>query len=153
VDKQYVTFKLNNKEYGIDIKNVREITNFTEFTEIPNTLDFIAGLINIRGTVTPIIDLKKRFNLDGDSKLEDKKEKRIIIINIRDKQVGFIIDDASSVITLSENQVDKPPAIISKVIKDFIVGVGKLEDELILILDLERTFDITEKEELLKIEV
>lgn len=152
MDKQYVTFKLSDKEYGIEIKNVREITDFIEYTEIPNTLNFIAGLVNIRGTVTPIIDLKERFGIKDENSLDEKEEKRIIIINIDDKQMGFIIDDASSVITLKSDQVEKPPSSIVKVIKDFIVGVGKLDDKLILLLDLEKVLDMEERKEILELD-
>ncbi|MBU5426229.1 chemotaxis protein CheW [Tissierella pigra] len=150
MDRQYVTFNLRNEEYGVEIKNVQEITELKEYIKIPNSPKFIVGMVNIRGTITPIIDLKERFNLINEN---EKKDKRIIIINLDGKQIGFMIDDASRVITLRDEQIDSPPEVISKRISEYITGVGKFDKKLILILNLERILTMEEKEEVLKMEV
>ncbi|NLB89123.1 MAG: purine-binding chemotaxis protein CheW [Syntrophomonadaceae bacterium] len=149
MERQYVTFKISNQEFGVDIQNVQEITNFVECTQIPNTPKFIAGIVNIRGTITPVIDLKERFNYNNDD--NDEKNKRIIIANMEEKQIGFMIDDASSVLTLNENQIDEPPEIIFQNNDNFVIGVGKIEEKLIQILDLEKILTVEEKEEVFKI--
>lgn len=129
---------------------MQEITELKEYIKIPNSPKFISGMVNIRGTITPIIDLKERFNLFNKN---GKKDKRIIIINIDGNQIGFMIDDASRVITLMDEQMDPPPEIISKRISEYITGVGKLDDKLILILNLEKVLTMEEKEEVLIMEV
>jgi len=148
MDKQYVIFKLNNEEYGMDIENVREIIVYKNCTKIPNAPKFIEGMIDIRGCVTPIINLKKRLNLD---EKDDIKDQRIIIINIKEKQVGFIVDDASQVLTLSEKQIEDPPEIIMSSTREYIVGVGKVENKIILLLDLEKVLSKEEKEDISKL--
>ncbi|MCK9444353.1 MAG: chemotaxis protein CheW [Tissierellaceae bacterium] len=147
MERQYVTFTLNEEEYGVEIKNVQEITDFDEYTKIPDGPKFLLGMVNIRGTITPIIDLKKRFNI---SRVNGNKEKRVIIINIKDKQIGFLIDDASRVLRLNDNQIDNPPDIISRNIRNYVIGIGKVDEKLILILDLEKILTAEEKEEALK---
>ena len=147
--RQYVTFKLNGEEYGVDIKDVQEITDFEGCTEIPDMPKFIKGIINIRGTITPVIDLKERLKI---IKANEKNDKKIIIINVEGKQIGFIIDSASRVLTLNDEQIDPTPEIISEVVENYIIGVGKLGEELMLILDLKKMLTIKELEEVLKIE-
>jgi len=150
MENQYVIFKLNNEEYGVDIKNVQEITEYKDCASIPNTPKFIVGMINIRGSITPIISLKKRFNLDNE---DEFKEERIIIINIKGKQVGFIVDDASQVLTLTEQQIEDPPEMIMDRSEDYIVGIAKVEKKIILLLDLEKVLSKEEKQEIINIEV
>ncbi|KXG74675.1 chemotaxis protein CheW [Thermotalea metallivorans] len=105
-ERQYIIFQLGSEECGIDIMHVREITKLKETTKIPNVPDFIDGVINLRGSIIPLINLKKRFNLE---ETEVKKNSRIIIVTIGEKQVGFIVDDASQVVTLKEEDIENPP--------------------------------------------
>ncbi|OHW62479.1 chemotaxis protein CheW [Andreesenia angusta] len=144
-EKQYVVFRLDNEEYGIGIMNVREIIPYKESIKVPNTPDFIEGIINYRGNVTPIICLKKRFNI---SKRVEDGNTRIIVINIGDRQVGFIVDEASQTIKLDESEIDPAPSIVSSVEREYIDGVGKKEDRLIILIDLGKILTEGEREEL-----
>jgi purine-binding chemotaxis protein CheW len=149
-EKQYVIFKLGSEEYGIYIMNVREITEFKETTKIPNAPSFIDGVINLRGSVIPVINLKKRFNLE---ETDIKRNSRIIIVTMNEKQVGFIVDDASQVLTLKEEDIDNPPEIIAGVDRKYIVGIGKVDEKIIILLDLAEVFSKEEKREIEKMDI
>ncbi|WP_372995558.1 chemotaxis protein CheW [Lutispora sp.] len=143
VERQYVIFKLEDEEYGVDIKNVREITVNKTTTRIPNTPDFIDGVINIRGDTIPIIDLKKRFNIA--EKEINGKAKRIIIVNVEDKLVGFIVDDASQVIRINTDDIENPPEILTGINRSYISGIGKVNERIIVLIDLERLLSYKER--------
>lgn len=144
-EKQYVIFTLDSQEYGIDIMNVREITEFRDNTKLPSAPDFVDGVINLRGNVIPVINLKKRFNLQN---TDIDENSRIIIVAIMEKLVGFIVDDASQVITLKKEDIKDLPHIIEDAIRKYIVGIGKLNERIIIFLDLISVLSKEEKEEL-----
>lgn len=144
-EKQYVVFKLENEEYGIGIMNVREIIPYKESVKVPNTPNFVEGIINYRGSVIPTICLKKRFNINQD--VQDSNT-RIIIINLDDRQVGFVVDEASQTIKIDDADVDPTPNMISNVDMNYIIGVGKREDRLIILIDLEKILTEDEREKL-----
>ncbi|WP_069649828.1 chemotaxis protein CheW [Caloranaerobacter ferrireducens] len=144
-EKQYVIFKLNQEEYGIEISNVKEITDYKEGIKVPNASGFVDGVINLRGDVVPIINLKKRFNLDI-TKIE--KNSRIIITNINEKLVGFVVDDASQVLTINDDDVESPPELILNGNRQFITGIGKVDDEIIIILNFKEALSEEEKQNL-----
>ncbi|AFS77999.1 chemotaxis protein, CheW-like protein [Gottschalkia acidurici 9a] len=145
IEKQYVVFKLGEEEYGLDIMNVSEIILYQETVKLPNVPSFIDGIINYRGSVIPIICLKKRFNIE----LKDNDHNtRIIIININDNQVGFIVDEASQTIKIDDNDVDPAPDIVSGIDIKFITGVGKINDRLVLLVDLEKVLTDEERKEI-----
>lgn len=145
MDKQYVVFKLENESYAVDIKNVSEITELKESTKVPNAPNFVDGIINLRGNVIPIINLKKRFNIE-DGKLS--KETRIIVVNINDKKTGFVVDAASEVLTINEKDIDPPSNIITGEDRQFIIGIGKVKERILIILDLEKILSEEQKQEL-----
>jgi len=145
MEKQYVIFKLGNEEYGVNIVNVKEISEFKESVKIPNTPKFIDGIINLRGDITLIINLKKRFNLEENGTNSDT---RIIVINIKNKQVGFVVDEASQVIRIRDEDIEPAPDLIAGVDRKYISGVGKLEDKIVLLLDLEYILTDDEKEKI-----
>ncbi|MBU5437485.1 chemotaxis protein CheW [Tissierella sp. MSJ-40] len=150
-ENQYVVFKLGKEEFGIDIMNVKEIVPHQDSIQIPNTPSFIEGIINFRGSVIPIINLKKRFKLDYD---EITKDTRIIVITLEEKQIGFIVDEASQTVRLDDDQIDEAPDIISGVDRRYITGVGKLDEKRLLILiDLEKVLSDNEIDEINKLEV
>jgi purine-binding chemotaxis protein CheW len=149
-EKQYVIFKLGSEEYGIDIMNVREITEYKETTKIPNAPYFIDGVINLRESIVPVINLKKRFSLE---ETDIKENSRVIIVSMKEKQMGFIVDEASQVITLKEEDIDNPPDIIAGVDRKYIVGIGKVDEKIIILLDLVAVFSAEEKREIEKMEV
>ncbi|SNS94993.1 purine-binding chemotaxis protein CheW [Anaerovirgula multivorans] len=144
-EKQYVIFKLSGEEYGVEINHVQEITEYKKATTVPNVPNFIEGIINLRGNITPIISLKKKFNL---VESEIKENNRIIIINLKSKQVGFIVDDASQVLTMDEKHIENPPEILTGIDRQYIIGIGKVDEKIIIMLDLEKILTEEEKEEI-----
>ena len=147
-EKKYVIFKLGEEEYGIDIMKVKEVTEYKETVKVPNTPDFVEGIINLRGDVTPIISLKRRFGLNHDTALETT---RVIVVNLEDRLIGFIVDDASQVLSLDDNQIDSAPEIVTGIGKKYIEGIGKVENRMIIMLDLLQVLDEDEKKELMDV--
>ncbi|MCT4595948.1 MAG: chemotaxis protein CheW [Anaeromicrobium sp.] len=140
-EKQYVIFKLDNESYGVDIMNVKEIIEYKETVKVPNTLDFIEGIINLRGEIVPIVNLQKRLKT-GNTKVTN--ETRVIVINMEDRQVGFMVDEASQVMRISEENIEPAPELVAGIEKKYIMGVGKLENNIVILLDLK--FILTEDE-------
>ncbi|EOD01668.1 chemotaxis protein CheW [Caldisalinibacter kiritimatiensis] len=149
-ENQYVVFKLGKEEYGIDIMNVKEIGPYQESTKVPNTPSFIEGIINYRGNVIPIINLKKRFNLDDKGVTNNT---RIIVISLNDKQIGFIVDEASETLRIAEDDIDPAPDMITGIDRKYITGVGKVDDRLIILIDLEKVLSEEEKKEIHNMEI
>ncbi len=150
-EKQYVVFNLDKEEFGIDIMNVKEIIPYQESIQIPNSPDFIEGVINYRGNVIPIINLRKRFKLEAD---DVTKDTRIIVISLEEKEIGFIVDEASQTLRLNEEQIDPTPDVISDIDRRYIIGVGKVdESRLVILLDLERILSNKEIDEINNLEV
>ncbi len=146
---QLVIFTLGKEEYAVEIMRVKEIVPYKEPVKIPNTPRFIEGVINLRGEIIPIISLKKRFNLVDDLINE---QTRVIVVNVEGKQVGFIVDDASEVLTMHDDQIDIAPEIITGIDRNYIAGIGKLEDRILILLDLNKIFTDKENEDLKKIQ-
>ncbi len=132
---QLVTFTLGDEVYGIDILAVQEIIRMQNITEIPRTSDYVEGVINLRGKVIPVIDLRKRFNLLIS---EESKDTRIIVVEIENKIIGMIVDSVSKVLRLPSSYVEPPSPIVGGVDSNYIKGVGKLNDMLVIILDLSK---------------
>lgn len=149
-EKQFVVFKLDEEEYGIDIINVKEIGVYKEPVKVPNSPKFIEGIINYRGEVIPIVNLKKRFNLNN---LIINKNTRVIVININNKQIGFVVDEASQTIRLDESEIEKAPEIVTGIDSEYITAVGKKDDRLILIIDLEKVLTDNEKQKINSLEI
>ena len=139
-----VTFRLGNGEYAIDIMQAKEIIKMEKITLIPNAPEFVEGVINLRGNIIPIIDLKKRFNLE---ETEGDKNTGIIIVKIEDVDMRIIIDAISKVVSISNSDIQPPPPVLSGIGQKYIKGVGKLEDKLLVVLDLEKLFASDEEEE------
>lgn len=132
-----VTFRLGTGEYAIDIMQAKEIIKMEKITLIPNAPDFVEGVINLRGNIIPIIDLKKRFKLEEAS---GDRNTGIIIVKIDDIDMGIIIDAISKVVSISTSDIQTPPSMLSGIGQKYIKGVGKLEDKLLVVLDLEKLF-------------
>lgn len=142
-ERKYVIFRLDKEEYGVDIMAVKEVSEIKESIRVPNTPNFIDGIINIRGDITPIINLKKRFNILDDDSIKDNS--RIIIVNIKNKLVGFLVDEASQVLSIDEKNIDPTPEIIAGADRLYIQGIGKLENRMVIILDLEKVLNEDEQ--------
>lgn len=146
---QLVVFKLRQGdavcEYGVSITSVQEIIPVAEPTRLPQTLDFIEGIINLRGKIIPIIDLKKRFNM-GTS--EVTPETRSVVVDVEGKTVGIIVDEVSEVMRLPVDSIEPPPAVIGGIASDYITGVGKLDDRLLILLDMDKILSEGERADL-----
>ena len=145
-DQQFVVFKLHTEEYGIDIKKVQEIVHMQEITKVPQCSQFVEGIINLRGRIIPVVDLKKRFY---GAKTEIGDNTRIIVIDLGNQVLGIIADEVSEVLQLAENMIDPPPSIIMQMSSgNGVKGIGKLEDRLLILLDLTKAFSLEEKEQI-----
>lgn len=146
---QLVSFKIANEEFGVDILNVQEINKMTQITRVPNAPDFVEGVINLRGRVIPIIDLRTRLKLE---KKEHDKDTRIIVVEIAGKTVGFIVDAVKEVLRIPTSIIEPPPQLATGIDSDFIRAVGKLEDRLLILIDLEKVLTEQDKEQLKSVE-
>lgn len=130
---QYVVFKLNDENYGVPIKYVETVEKLTEITRVPGAPHYINGVINLRGEVIPVMDLRKRFELEYVSVTDDS---RIIVLSVDEVSVGILTDSCSEVITLDKEQVDKTYGLTISFEDDYIEGIGKFDDRMIIILDI-----------------
>ncbi len=145
---QLVTFSIGEEEFGVDILKVQEIIRTMEITKVPRAQDFVEGVINLRGKVIPIIDLRRRFGLD--SKPHDK-DTRIIVIEINNMIVGFVVDSVSEVLRIPAGTVEPPPPVVAGVESEYISGVGKLQDRLLILLDLDKLLSSEDLESLTQV--
>jgi purine-binding chemotaxis protein CheW len=145
---QLVVFKLANEEYCVDIQQVREIIKVLDVTRVPKAPDFIEGVINLRGQITPVLDLRKRLDLPEFERGEDT---RIIVIELGKNVVGMVVDSVMEVCRLPEKNIDPTPIISTEVGAEFIKGVGKLGDRLLILLDLGIVLSKEEEKQLEKI--
>lgn len=143
-EKQFVIFKVKDEKYGIDIMNIREIAPYQRIDRVPNVLHYIEGVTNFRGHVTPIINMKKVFGLDE----EITENERLIVVKIDGKQVGFLVDEASQIIKLNEDEIEKPSQVGVGVNDKFVIGIGKKDDELIILIDLSKVLKAQDIEEI-----
>ncbi|MCP1183593.1 MULTISPECIES: chemotaxis protein CheW [Paenibacillus] len=126
-----IVFKLGSEEYGIEVDKVQTIERMMPITRVPKTLSFVKGVINLRGVVIPVIDLRGRFSLP-ESEYTDQT--RIVIVGVDDMQVGFIVDSANDVIDIKSSAIDSPPEVVGGVKARYLRGVAKLEDSRLLIM-------------------
>lgn len=144
---QLVTFSIAEEEFGVDILKVQEIIRTMEITKVPRAPEFVEGVINLRGKVIPILDLRRRFGLVS---REHDKHTRIIVIEINNMIVGFVVDSVSEVLRIPASTVEPPPPVVAGLESEYISGVGKLEDRLLILLDLDSLLSREEKSALSK---
>ena len=142
---QLVTFRIGEEEFGVDILAVQEIIRLMQITPVPRAPVDIAGVINLRGKVIPIIDLRRRFGL---APRGHDKNTRIIVIEINNIIVGFVVDAVSEVLRIPASTVEPPPPVVAGVESDYVSGVGKLQDRLLIMLDLDRLLSSEDMEAL-----
>ncbi|MBU1675533.1 chemotaxis protein CheW, partial [bacterium] len=135
--------------YGVEILKVQEINGLTKATRVPRTPDFVRGVINLRGKVIPVIDLRRKLGMATGPDTE-KTCNIVVQIRHRDENVtmGVIVDDVSEVLNFSADQIDPPPAFGSGVQAEFIIGMGKLENNVVILLDIEKVLSGSELESL-----
>lgn len=145
---KFIVFKLKNQSYGVDVQQVLSIERIQEITAVPRTSAFIKGVIQLRGEMTPIIDLKERLQL---GETEETDANRILVVQLDDIQVGLIVDSASEVIDIDPAVIEPAPKIIGEIQETFLKGVAKLEERLLILLDLEKVLDLNETNEVREI--
>lgn len=138
---QFVTFTLNTEEYAVDILNVQEINRITEITRVPNSPDYVEGVVNLRGKVIPIINLRKKFGF-GEKPIDDGS--RIIIMEIHGITNGLIVDSVSEVLRIPSSIIEPAPPMSSALNSKFIKGIAKLENRLIILVDIDKLLGRTE---------
>ena len=143
MDRQLVILKLGREHFGVDISAVESIIKAQEITSVPQSLDFVEGITNLRGAVLPVIDLRKRFGIQIQ---EESNDTRIVVINNGQSKIGMVVDGVSEVLTIGEEIIEPTPAVVSSLDTTFITGIAKLEDRLIILLDLDKTLSSEEKE-------
>ena len=138
---QFVTFEVASEEFAVDILSVHEINRMIELTRVPQSPPEVEGVINLRGKIIPVLDLRRRFNMPS---AERDNHNRIIVVEVHGRVIGFIVDKVHEVLRINPSIVEPPPAMVGSIESDFISGVGKLEDRLLILLDLERLFNATD---------
>jgi len=138
-NRQFVVFNIGKEKYGVEISMVREIIKPKEITRIPNMPDYVEGVTNIRGQVTTVFNLRKRLGFPAMEEMD--KSGRIIIVEYEGIPAGILVDDVRDVKYISDEEIDKVPSIISKSKGGkFLTGVGKIKDDLVLLIDLDKIF-------------
>jgi purine-binding chemotaxis protein CheW len=140
--KQYVNLLLNDEKYGIDIMDIEEILRMMDITKVPKAPSFVEGIINIRGKVIPIVDLRKKIGIPA---REYTSFTRIIVVNLRGKQVGFIVDQVEEVLRVDSSLVDKAPVASTSVENQYIKGVARLSTGMVIILNVHHLFGSSEQ--------
>lgn len=140
-DLQVVGFRIGNETYGVRIGAVREIVRVPEITSVPSAPDLIEGVINLRGKIIPVMDLRKRF---GQTQINNDKKNRILVVELDNKLVGFIVNAASEVLKIPPSEVEAPGTLFAESESSCVTGVGKLKGRLIILLDVARLLQRSE---------
>jgi len=138
---QLVSFEVGEEEYAVPILSVQEINRMMQITRVPQSPSFVEGVINLRGKIIPVIDLRKRFGLP---ELENTDDERIIVVEIASRVIGFTVDRVNEVLRINSNIVEPPPSMVCGMDTDYVQGVGKLEDRLLILLHLGKLFTADE---------
>ncbi|MFW5984753.1 MAG: chemotaxis protein CheW [Halanaerobiaceae bacterium] len=148
--KQFVVFFAGDHVFGVNIHQTREIITRSELTFMPDTPDFVSGVINLRGEIVPVIDLEKRLSLQKqlNQDEDEKKEQKIIIAEVKSNLIGIKVNDVREIIRIEKSEIENPPEITRNINRDFVTGVGKMEEELIIFLNLSKILTPGEVEEL-----
>jgi purine-binding chemotaxis protein CheW len=144
-DQQYLTFLLGGEMFAIGILNIKEIIEYGSLTEVPMMPSFIRGVINLRGSVVPVVDLSARF---GRSKTEVSRRTCIVIIEVENADekhdIGVMVDSVSEVLEIPRSEIEPPPAFGAKIRVDFMAGMGKVAGKFVIILDADKVLSVDE---------
>jgi purine-binding chemotaxis protein CheW len=138
---QLVGFRIGRETFGLPIAMVREIVRVPEITSVPNAPDYIEGVINLRGRIIPVIDLRKRF---GDKSGATSKKNRIVVVELENRSIGLLVHSASEVLRIAPSDIEAPQNMFQEGELSYITGVGKLKGRLVILLDLSRILQRTE---------
>lgn len=142
---QYLTFALGEEQYGVQILRVQEIKGYTGVTRIPNTPDYVKGVLNLRGTIVPIVDLRMKFGMEQQ---EYDKKTVIIVVEVKGRTMGIIVDEVSDVMNISEKDIQPAPEFGNMVDVGFINGIGSYGEKLVAFLDIDRVLSVSDVEEI-----
>lgn len=135
VAQEFLTFKLGDEEYGIDILCVQEIRSYETPTRMANTPAFIKGVVNLRGAIVPIIDMRIKFNLE---QVDYSHFTVVIVLNIGQQVVGMVVDSVSDVMALAPEQLRPVPEFASSIVNDYLLAIGSMADRMLILLDIEK---------------
>ncbi len=135
---QLISFNLGNEEYAVDIMNVNEINRIPEFAQVPNSPDYLEGVINLRGRIIPVINLRKKF---GMSKKDTDERSRIIVMDLQGTTMGLLVDSVSEVLRIPSGIVEPAPQMASDISDEFIKGIAKLDKRLVILIDIDRLME------------
>ncbi len=131
---KFLTFVLGNEEYGVEILRVREIIGLMDITTVPQTPDYMKGVINLRGKVIPVIDLRLKFSMQEE---EHTQETCVIVAEVNNTSIGIIVDSVSEVLDIKSDEIEETPSFGQGIDTDFIMGMGKTREKIIILLDIE----------------
>ncbi|HTZ74964.1 MAG TPA: chemotaxis protein CheW [Candidatus Aquilonibacter sp.] len=140
-DLQLVGFRIGRETFGLPISMVREIIRVPEITAVPDAPDYVEGVINLRGRIIPVVDLRKRF---GEKQIQSDKKNRVVVVELERRAVGLIVNSASEVLRIPPSEIEHPSNVFPEGELNFITGVGKLGGRLVLLLDLNRMLQRSE---------
>ncbi len=143
--RQFISFSVGDEEYGLELLRVKEVIRVREITWLPKAPSFVKGIINLRGDVIPIIDLRDKFGLEAK---EATANTRVIVVEVDGKLMGMIVDSASQVVRIPADQIDPPPPVLGGFSQEFITGVGKMDDKLIILLNSDAVLTAEERTQL-----
>jgi purine-binding chemotaxis protein CheW len=145
MDRQLVVFELAGEYYGVDIHRVESIIKMQDITTVPHAPEFVDGVINLRGEVLPVVDLRCRFGLES---IEDTKDTRIVVVAIDRMKVGMVVDGVSEVLNVNTDEIEPPSPMVTTVDSGFIEGIAKQEKRLVILVDLAKVLSVQETREL-----
>jgi len=142
-EQQLVVFELSGESYGVEIGAVNTIIRMQPITHVPRAPEFVKGVINLRGSIVPVIDLRTRFGLAG---FEETKASRIVVVETESGLMGMIVDAVTETLSLPTSAIEPPSSIVTSADSRYLRGVAKADDRLLILLDLERILTASEKE-------
>ncbi len=146
--RQLVVFSIADEVYAVDIHQVKEIIRVPEITRVPRTPEFVEGVVNLRGSVIPVIDLRKRLGFEAG---EAGRDQRIVVMEMGEQTVGMIVDSVSEVLQVAVEDIEPPSPYVLSIDSQYIVGIAKLEERLVILLDADRVLSAEEREAMAQI--
>lgn len=141
---QYIAFTIGHELYGISINSVQEVIRFTEIKKLPHSPDFLLGVLNLRGNIIPIVGLREKFHLE---KINYDETTRIIVVNHKSKLIGLVVDEVSRVLNIPDEHIETNPEMLNDRTKALISGVARVDNEVVILLELENIlFSVDELE-------
>jgi purine-binding chemotaxis protein CheW len=143
-ERQLVIFQMGAELYGVDISRVHEIIRLQAITRVPRAPSFVEGVINLRGKVIPVVDLRRRFGLPM---ADHTRASRIVVVEVGDQVVGIIVDGVSEVLRVNTATIEPPSPVVAGIDSEYLQGIAKLPERLVILLDLERAIDVSQSEQ------